>query len=133
MEQKDKSGRIIFAKNLKKYREKNGWTQQHLADLLNVSRQAVSKWELASSEPDLDKISEISKLFNITVDDILENDVEKYKLLKRIEEELERKKEKQRKLIFFILTIIFFSSYIIYKTIKLVELVNLYNNKYPPA
>ncbi|HJG03423.1 MAG TPA: helix-turn-helix domain-containing protein [Megamonas funiformis] len=133
MEQKDKSGRIIFAKNLKKYREKNGWTQQHLADILNVSRQAVSKWELASSEPDLDKISEISKLFNITVDDILENDVEKYKLLKRIEEELERKKEKQRKLIFFILTIIFFSSYIIYKTIKLVELVNLYNNKYPPA
>ena len=133
MERKDKSGRIIFAKNLKKYREKNGWTQQHLADILNVSRQAVSKWELASSEPDLDKISEISKWFIITVDDILENDVEKYKLLKRIEEELERKKEKQRKLIFFILTIIFFSSYIIYKTIKLVELVNLYNNKYPPA
>ncbi len=128
MEQKDKSGRIIFAKNLKKYREKNGWTQQHLADILNVSRQAVSKWELASSEPDLDKISEISKLFNITVDDILENDVEKYKLLKRIEEELERKKEKQRKLIFFILTIIFFSSYIIYKTIQLVELSNSVNS-----
>ena len=59
MEQKDKSGRIIFAKNLKKYREKNGWTQQHLADILNVSRQAVSKWELASSEPDLDKISRV--------------------------------------------------------------------------
>ncbi|MCL2522583.1 MAG: helix-turn-helix domain-containing protein [Erysipelotrichales bacterium] len=52
-------------------RVKRGISQEALADLLGVSRQTVSKWELAKAAPDIIKIVELSKLWNITTDELL--------------------------------------------------------------
>ena len=57
-------------------RKKNGWSQEELAEKVNVSRQAVSKWEAGQSVPDLDKILQISNLFGVTTDYLLKYEVE---------------------------------------------------------
>ena len=46
---------MILADKVIKLRKQRGWSQEELANQLNVSRQAVSKWESASSIPDIDK------------------------------------------------------------------------------
>ncbi|HIV68501.1 MAG TPA: helix-turn-helix transcriptional regulator [Candidatus Butyricicoccus stercorigallinarum] len=60
-----------FASNLQQLRRQRGLSQQQLADRLNVSRQAVSKWERGEAQPDLDHVLQISRLFDITVDQLL--------------------------------------------------------------
>ena len=57
-------------------RKKNGWSQEELADKMNVSRQAVSKWESAQSIPDLEKILQLGVLFGVTTDYLLKDDIE---------------------------------------------------------
>ena len=52
-------------------RKKKGLTQKDLAEALNVSDKAVSRWETGNSYPDLDMIFEISKYFNVTFSDLL--------------------------------------------------------------
>ena len=47
---------MILADKIITLRKKNGWSQEELAEQMNVSRQAVSKWESAQSVPDLNKI-----------------------------------------------------------------------------
>ncbi len=56
-------------------REKNNMTQQDLAKMLNFTPQAVSKWENDASEPKLETIREIAKLFNVSISEILGEDV----------------------------------------------------------
>ena len=51
-------------------RKGRGLSQDELASLLNVSRQAVSKWELDTAVPDLDKMIRIAEVFNITLDEL---------------------------------------------------------------
>ncbi len=56
---------------LAKYRKKANLSQEELADKLNVSRQAVSKWERGESSPDTDNLISLAKLYNVTLDDLL--------------------------------------------------------------
>ena len=56
---------------LQKLRKENNITQEGLADKLNVSRQAVSKWESGTAYPDTEKLIAISKLFNISLDELI--------------------------------------------------------------
>ena len=51
---------MIFADKLIDLRKKNGWSQEELAEKLNVSRQSVSKWEGAQSVPDISRIIQLS-------------------------------------------------------------------------
>lgn len=67
---------MIFADKLVELRKKNGMTQEELAEQMNVSRQSISKWEGAQSVPDLDKILKLSKLFGVTTDYLLKDDLE---------------------------------------------------------
>lgn len=60
-----------IGKYLKTLREKNNLTQEQLADKLFVSRSNVSKWERNISLPDAETLLELSKIFNVSVDDIL--------------------------------------------------------------
>ena len=60
-----------FGEKLIRLRRKNGMSQEQLADKLHVSRQAVSKWESAQSQPDLDKILAMSELFRVSTDYLL--------------------------------------------------------------
>ena len=52
-------------------RNDNNWSQEELAEKLNVSRQSVSKWESGQSKPDLDKIVVLSNIFDVSTDYLL--------------------------------------------------------------
>ncbi len=67
---------MILADKIIRLRKKNGWSQEELADKMNVSRQAVSKWESAQTIPDLEKILQLSILFGVTTDYLLKDEIE---------------------------------------------------------
>lgn len=67
---------MILADKITDLRKKNGWSQEELANQLGVSRQAVSKWESASSIPDLDKIIKMSNIFGVSTDYLLKDSLE---------------------------------------------------------
>ena len=67
---------MILAEKIALLRRQNGWSQEELADQLNVSRQAVSKWEGGMSIPDLDKILKLSALFEVSTDYLLKDELE---------------------------------------------------------
>lgn len=56
---------------LTELRKKNGLSQEKLAELLNISRQAVSKWETGVSNPDINNIIQLGKLYGVSTDYIL--------------------------------------------------------------
>lgn len=65
---------MILADKIIELRKKNGWSQEELAERLNVTRQSVSKWESAQSTPDLDKILKLAEVFDVTTDYLLKNE-----------------------------------------------------------
>ena len=67
---------MILADKIIQQRKKNGWSQEELAEKMNVSRQAVSKWESAQTVPDLQKILQLASLFGVTTDYLLKDEVE---------------------------------------------------------
>lgn len=64
-----------FNEKLIELRKREGLSQEELGYKLNVTRQTVSKWELGQTTPEMDKLVELRKIFNISVDDLL-NEVE---------------------------------------------------------
>ena len=60
-----------IGKNIAEHRRNVGITQEQLADKLGISAQAVSKWENDLSEPDASTLLALSKIFGVTVDDLL--------------------------------------------------------------
>jgi len=66
---------MILADKIIQERKKNGWSQEELADKLGVTRQAVSKWEGAQSTPDLQRLLEMSKLFGVSVDYLIKEEM----------------------------------------------------------
>ena len=64
-----------IGKFIKKIREDNNLTQKELADKLGVTFQAVSKWENGKNVPDISILKEMSKMFNINIDEILEGEI----------------------------------------------------------
>lgn len=67
---------MILADKIVRLRKKNGWSQEELAQKMNVSRQAVSKWESAQTVPELEKILQLGALFGVTTDYLLKDDME---------------------------------------------------------
>ena len=57
-------------------RKQKGWSQEELADKLNVSRQAVGKWETETALPEVDKILQLATLFDVSTDSLLNDDVQ---------------------------------------------------------
>lgn len=77
-------GRKVLVKmklglKIKFYRTKQGFTQEQLAYKLLVSRKTISSWENDRSSPDLETLSRLSSIFNITLDDLLHQDVTQVK------------------------------------------------------
>ncbi len=64
-----------LADNLKKIRKENNLSQEDLADKLGVSRQSVSKWESKQAYPEMDKVLQLCKMFNLNIDDLLNQDI----------------------------------------------------------
>ena len=67
---------MIFADKLILLRKKAGWSQEELAEQMDVTRQSVSKWEGAQSVPDLDKMIRLSELFGVSTDYLLKDEME---------------------------------------------------------
>ena len=65
---------MTLSEKIVKHRKLNNWSQEDLAERLNVSRQSVSKWEVGSALPDASNILQLSKLFNVTSDYLLNDD-----------------------------------------------------------
>ena len=67
---------MIFADKLILLRKRAGWSQEELAEQMNVTRQSVSKWEGAQSVPDLKKLMQLSELFGVSTDYLLKDEIE---------------------------------------------------------
>lgn len=78
---------MILADKIILERKKNGWSQEELADKLGVTRQAVSKWEGAQTTPDIQRILEMSKLFGVTVDYLIKDEIEAEEIITTSTEE----------------------------------------------
>lgn len=66
----------MLSEKLYQLRKKSGLSQEQLAEQLNVSRQAISKWESGSAFPESEKLIIISNYFGVSVDYLLKDDVE---------------------------------------------------------
>ncbi len=62
--------------NLKRLRKINQYTQEEVAEKINVSRQAVAKWENGESTPDINSCIALAKLYNVTIDDLVNHSEE---------------------------------------------------------
>ena len=67
---------MILADKIVSLRKKAGWSQEDLAEKLGVTRQSVSKWEGAQSIPDMDKVVQMSRLFGVSTDFLLKDELE---------------------------------------------------------
>lgn len=77
---------MILADKIIDLRKKNGWSQEELAEKVNVTRQSVSKWEGAQSVPDLDKILQLAQVFGVSTDYLLKDDLEQAEYVTTVEE-----------------------------------------------
>jgi len=69
---------MILADKIVKLRKQLAWSQEDLAEKMNISRQSVSKWESANSIPDLNKIIKLSEIFDVTTDFLLKDEHEAF-------------------------------------------------------
>ncbi|MEE0060906.1 MAG: helix-turn-helix transcriptional regulator [Acutalibacteraceae bacterium] len=60
-----------FNNRLYQLRKQKGFSQEELANRLNVSRQTISKWEIGDSTPDMEKLVAISDLFDVSLDNLV--------------------------------------------------------------
>ena len=67
---------MTLAEKIINLRKQKGWSQEELAEKLDVTRQSVSKWESAQSLPDIAKILQMSELFGVTTDYLLKDNEE---------------------------------------------------------
>ena len=65
---------MLFNEKLKMLRKENNYTQEELSEKLNVSRQAITKWESGEGIPDIENLKQISILFNTTIDELVTED-----------------------------------------------------------
>ncbi|HUM43747.1 MAG TPA: helix-turn-helix transcriptional regulator [Fervidobacterium sp.] len=83
---------MTFGEKLTTLRKQHGLSQEDLAEKLSVSRQAISRWELDSTLPDAENLLQISKLFGVSVDYLINDDYESendtpaaYKVVQKME------------------------------------------------
>ncbi len=65
-----------LAEKITVLRNQRGFTQEKLAAELQVSRQAISKWELGATLPDTDKLIQLSEYFNVSIDYLLKDNIQ---------------------------------------------------------
>lgn len=88
-----------FNEKLQGLRKQKGLTQEELAEVLFVSRTAISKWESGRGYPNIDSLKAIAKFFGVTIDELLSGD----ELLTIAEEDTKQKEKHFRDLVFGLL------------------------------
>lgn len=61
----------MAGKNIKKFRERKGLTQENLANELNVTRQAVSNWECEKTQPDIETLNKLSQCLGVSIEELI--------------------------------------------------------------
>ena len=112
-----------FEDKLIKLRKEKGLSQEELGNEINVSRQAVSKWESGQVKPEMDKIKELSSFFDVTTDYLIKDEIE----------EKESKPKKQKNIlkiikIILLLVVTLYLITVIYKYVVLAMCVRKINN-----
>lgn len=77
---------MSFSQKLKQLRSERGYSQENLAQMIGVSRQAISKWESGRVYPDIDYIVELSNIFNVSTDFLLKDGQEYSNQTESVEE-----------------------------------------------
>lgn len=93
---------MTIYEKLVKLRKSKGWSQEDLAEKLNVSRQAISRWENGTALPDAENLRQLSLLFGVTADYLLNDDYESDDDLppvKNVEAALDNTVKKNQKLL----------------------------------
>lgn len=116
---------MSFGENLIKLRRQKGWSQDDLANNLDLSRQAISKWENNTSKPDIDNLKKISNIFSIKIDELVNNEIPDNKAV-TLDVKKEEKKEKTITIVKLIIiaVIILYVISVIYKFCSLLIIVN---------
>ena len=91
-------------------RKKAFLSQEGLAEKLDVTRQTISKWELGQSKPDMDKLQMMSKLFQVDINTLTNDDISLEGTYDKKDEEPKKNDNGSRKFVLYILIIIFISS-----------------------
>jgi len=66
---------MIVGNKIFEIRKLNNLSQEQLAEKMSVTRQTISKWELGETAPDIEQSKKLSKIFNISLDDLTNNDI----------------------------------------------------------
>ena len=67
---------MILGKKILELRKKSGLSQEQLGDMVNVTRQTISNWELGETAPNPEQLKLLSKALNISIDELLDNDIQ---------------------------------------------------------
>lgn len=70
-------GCMQFSEKIIKLRKEKGLSQEELGNIINVSRQAISKWETGQAKPEIDKVKELSNAFDLSIDYLLNDKIKK--------------------------------------------------------
>lgn len=82
-----------FDENLRAFRKQKEFSQEYLAEKMNVSRQTISKWENGTAMPDLKKLTDLASLFDVSMDELLGTSAPDYKTTVSDNSELENLKQ----------------------------------------
>lgn len=103
-------------------RKKHSMSQEELAEKLNVSRQAISRWEVGSAQPDASNVLQLSKLFNVTTDFLLYDEYESDHDVPVVKETVSKSNTKVKKIIALSIAAIgLLGNFIIYILSRMVE------------
>ena len=118
-----------FNEKLIELRKKEGLSQEELGYKLNVTRQTVSKWELGQTTPEMDKLVEMSRIFNISVDELINESETQTDSNPIIEDQPivnESKKEKNVKTI-IVVALIIVIVFIVFNLLAGISVFNMFN------
>jgi len=107
--------KIHFMDNLIRLRKQHGFTQQALAEQLNYSDKAVSKWERGEALPDVQTIGEIAFLFHLTIDELIYSEPENIEKISKQREQ----KPYLIKLSFLIVSTVFLIAVLLFVVLNL--------------
>lgn len=90
---------MSIAERMRYFREINGYSQEDLAQKLNISRQSISKWELGKSTPDINYIIKMSEFYKISLDQLLKGEINSEKKENDERNELKQKENNKENML----------------------------------
>jgi transcriptional regulator with XRE-family HTH domain len=94
---------MSLGEKIHRLRKLSGMSQEELASQITVSRQAISKWELGESIPDTDNVVQLCRLFNVSADYLLNDDVESEMDIPVVRENSEKLKKRYQLMMLYVL------------------------------